>query len=83
MQCTRKARCPRRTETNRADGLLSKAKKKTMSNVIIWNYVFHFSEYTNKWYAVHRDKYLDYWSCDKADFLSDENLDALIKKIRG
>ena len=54
-----------------------------MSNVIIWNYVFHFSEYTNKWYAVHRDKYLEYWSAEKDSFLSDENLDDLIKKIRG
>lgn len=53
-----------------------------MSNVIIWNYVFHFSEYTNKWYAIHRDKYLDYWSNEKDNFLSDENLDTLIKKIR-
>jgi hypothetical protein len=52
------------------------------SNVIIWNYVFHFSEYTNIWYAIHRDKYLDYWSAEKDVFLSDENLDELIKKIK-
>jgi hypothetical protein len=53
-----------------------------MSNVIIWNYVFHFSEYTGKWYAIHRDRYQDYWSADKDSFLSDERLDELIKKIR-
>jgi hypothetical protein len=82
MRCTRRAPCLRRTETSRADGLLSKAKKKTMSNLIIWNYVFHFSEYTNRWYAIHRDKYLDYWSAEKDSFLSDESLDELIKKIK-
>jgi hypothetical protein len=82
MQSTRRGLYLRRTETNKGDGLLLKAKKKTMNNVIIWNYVFHFSEYTNRWYAIHRDKYLDYWSADKDSFLSDENLDELIKKIR-
>ena len=52
------------------------------SNIIIWNYVFHFNEYTNKWYAVHRDNYLEYWSDKKGNFLSDESLDELIKKIK-
>lgn len=53
-----------------------------MSNVIIWNYVFHWNEYTNRWYAIHRDKYLDYWSTEKDSFLSDDSLDELIKKIK-
>lgn len=70
-----------RTETNKGDGLLLKAKK-MKSNVIIWNYVFHFSEYTNRWYAIHRDNYLDYWSAEKERFLSNESLDELIKKIK-
>ena len=52
------------------------------SNIIIWNYVFHFNEYTNTWYAVHRDNYLEYWSDKKGSFLSDESLDELIKKIK-
>jgi hypothetical protein len=52
------------------------------SNIIIWNYVFHFSDYTKRWYAIHRDKYLDYWSTEKESFLSDESLDELIKKIK-
>jgi hypothetical protein len=52
------------------------------TNVIIWNYVFHFNEYTNRWYAIHRDSYLEYWSDNKDSFLSDESLDELIKKIK-
>ena len=52
------------------------------SNVNIWNYVFHWNEYTGKWYAVHRDNYLDYWSDNKESFLSDESLDELIKKMK-
>jgi hypothetical protein len=47
----------------------------------IWNYVFHWNEYTKKWYAVHRDRYLDYWSTDKDDFPSDENIQNLIDKL--
>ena len=47
----------------------------------IWNYVFHWNEYTQKWYAVHRDRYLDYWSTDKDNFPSDENLNNLIIKL--
>ena len=47
----------------------------------IWNYVFHWNEYTQKWYAVHRDRYLDYWSTEKYNFPSDENLNNLIDKL--
>jgi hypothetical protein len=47
----------------------------------IWNYVFHWNEYTQKWYAVHRDRYLDYWSTEKDNFLSDEDLNNLINKL--
>jgi hypothetical protein len=47
----------------------------------IWNYVFHWNEYTQKWYAVDRDRYLEYWNADKENFLSDENLNNLIDKL--
>jgi hypothetical protein len=47
----------------------------------IWNYVFHWNEYTQKWYAVHRDMYLEYWNADKENFPSDENLNNLIIKL--
>jgi hypothetical protein len=47
----------------------------------IWNYVFHWNEYTQRWYAVHRDRYLEYWNADKDDFPSDENIQNLIDKL--
>lgn len=47
----------------------------------IWNYVFHWNEYTQKWYAVHRDRYLDYWSTDKDNFPSDKDIHNLINKL--
>jgi hypothetical protein len=47
----------------------------------IWNYVFHWNEYTQRWYAVHRDRYLEYWSTDKDNFLSDEDINNLIIKL--
>ena len=56
------------------------------NNVNIWNYVFHWNEYTGKWYAIHRDNYLEYWSIHRSiandTFLNDESLDELIKKIK-
>ena len=56
------------------------------NNEITWNYVFHFNEYTKKWYAIHRDKYLEYWSLNRSivndTFLNDESLEELIKKIK-
>lgn len=51
-------------------------------NLIIWNYVFHWNEYTGKWYAIHRDKYLEYWNVEKDVFASHEDLNELIKKIK-
>jgi len=51
-------------------------------SLIIWNYVFNWNEYTGKWYAIHRDKYLEYWNVEKDVFASHENLDELIKKIK-
>lgn len=82
MRYTKRVPFLKRTGTNKDDGLLLKAKKKMKTNVIIWNYVFHWNEYTGKWYAVHRDRYLEYWNVEKDGFLSDESLDELIKKIK-
>jgi hypothetical protein len=28
----------------------------------IYDYVFHFNSHTQLWYAIPRDKYLQYWS---------------------
>ena len=47
----------------------------------IWDYVFHWNQYTKKWYAVHRDRYLDYWSTENDNFQSDEDINVLIKKL--
>lgn len=29
---------------------------------IFYNYIFHYNPHTQKWYGIHRDQYMQYWS---------------------
>lgn len=46
-------------------------KKQSAINQLGYNYVYHFNEFENKWYCVHRDSYMNYWNKNfkKDDYL--------------
>lgn len=45
----------------------------------MYNYVFHFNEFTNLWNAIPRDVYNEYWSDKKVKgVLSSKQIDVLI-----
>jgi hypothetical protein len=48
----------------------------------IWDYVFHWNEHTQLWYAVHRNDYLDYWNLKKIDFMSHSDINELIRLMQ-
>lgn len=44
----------------------------------LYNWVFHFNEYTNLWAAIPRDLYNDYWSNkDVKGILKSSNMETL------
>lgn len=57
------------------------------SNFSLYNWVFHFNEYTSLWNAIHRDDYNEYWSNNNCDRIisskSIETLKDLIYKTNG
>lgn len=50
-------------------------------NKSMWDYVFHWNEYTQLWYAIHRDDYLDYWNLKKINFKCHKDINELIKLL--
>lgn len=52
-----------------------------MQSKNIWDYVFHYNEHTQLWYAIHRDDYLFYWNVDKDVFRSHSDINELIKLL--
>lgn len=53
-----------------------------MKKFNIWDYVFHYSEHTQLWYAIHRDDYLFYWNVEKDVFQSHSDINQLIELIQ-
>ena len=51
-------------------------------NESINNWVFHFNPYTQKWYGIHRDDYLQYWNDrDAGNFLEGDTIAAIVAQI--
>lgn len=50
----------------------------------IYNYMFHYNPYEELWYAIPRDKYLDYWNGERQNgILFALSIDNLIEIIKG
>jgi hypothetical protein len=48
----------------------------------MYNYIFHFNEFTNLWNAIPRDLYNQYWDNNKIDgVLSSSRIEVLIDLI--
>jgi hypothetical protein len=63
------------------ESLLLKEKRQMKKNNI-WDYVFHWNEHTQLWYAIHRNDYLDYWNLKKIDFMSHSDINELIRLMQ-
>lgn len=49
----------------------------------LYNWMFHYNEYTSLWNAVHRDKYNDYWSDPSiSGVISSRSISTLIEIIK-
>ena len=31
----------------------------------LYNFVFHYNRHEDLWYAIHRDRYVDYWNGER------------------
>lgn len=31
----------------------------------LYNYVFHYNRHDDLWYAIHRDRWMDYWNGER------------------
>ena len=48
----------------------------------IYNYMFHYNPMTKNWYAIPRDKYVNYWSGTKdKSILHSTNIKTLVELI--
>ena len=49
----------------------------------LYGYVFWFNGYENKWYAIPRDKYKEFFNTDKVEgVLSNKNINVLTKELK-
>ena len=48
-----------------------------MKKDYLYNYVFHYNCHEKMWWAIPRERYLDYWNGDKKGLLRSEYLDQL------
>ena len=54
-----------------------------MKNAELYNYVFWYNTYENKWFAIPRDEYSSFFTgnVDRHDFMWSESLDDLVEMV--
>lgn len=48
----------------------------------LYDWVFHYNPYINKWQAIHRDVYMHHWNGETNGVVEHENIDILISLIK-
>jgi len=48
----------------------------------LYDWVFHFNPYINKWNAIHREVYMQHWNGETNGVAKHENINILMSLIR-
>jgi len=47
----------------------------------LYGYVFHYNHYKDKWFAIPRNQYKEYWNGNCKDCISSDTIESLLSEI--